>query len=305
MDRRAEQARVLALVKAATGHIEWHRVADTLEEVGSAGRVMRGEWTGYEPEDARLLHQLAAAITDSEVETFCDLITTQDALGSRLITVLDPEYPPNLHDIFNRPPFVWVRGELLDSDSRAVAVVGTRAASQLGLRAAASLASELVSHGVTVVSGLAEGIDTAAHRGALEAGGRTVAVLGTGINLVYPPSNTHLASQIVECGALLSQFWPSAPPTQFSFPMRNVVMSGMAIGTVVVEASATSGAKMQARLALEHGKHLFLMESLLKEQEWARRYSNRPGAVVVTSTDEILDVLEGHSQPQAEQLRLA
>src|SRR5690606_11165068 len=159
--------------------------------------------------------------------------------------------------IYNPPPFLFVRGSLSAADERSIAIVGTRRASAAGLEQARWLASSLAKEGVTVLSGLARGIDTAAHRAALDGGGRTVAGMGTGINRRYPAENSELADEIERQGALVSQFWPDAPPTRKSFPMRNVVMSGMALGTVVVEASSTSGAKMQARLALEHGKLVF------------------------------------------------
>jgi DNA processing protein len=166
------------------------------------------------------------------------------------------------------------------------------------------LATELAAQKVTVLSGLARGIDAAAHGSTIDAGGRTVAVMGTGIRKVYPKENEPLAERIVASGgALVSQFWPDAPPTKVSFPMRNVVTSGMAIGTVVIEASATSGAKMQARLALEHGKRLFLVEDLVMHEPWAKRYAERPGTTVVHSVSDILDVLAEMVRP-AEQLTL-
>jgi DNA processing protein len=210
-----------------------------------------------------------------------------------LITIADEAYPENLKLIFNRPPFIWVRGHLAARNLRAIAVVGTRQATPEGRAAAAGLARGLAQADVAVLSGLARGIDTAAHTAALDAGGATVAVIGTGILApVYPPENDQLARRIVENGgAIVSQFWPEAPPQKINFPRRNVVMSGMAAGTVVVEAGATSGAKMQARLALEHGKRLFLPESLVASQDWASRYATRPGVTVVRDLNDILDEL--------------
>ena len=147
--------------------------------------------------------------------------------------------------------------------------------------------------------------------------GRTVAVVGTGIQRTYPAANRvaaalipflehdaanrALADRIVTGGgAIVSQFWPDAPPAKWSFPMRNVTMSGMGVGTVVVEASSTSGAKMQARLALEHGKRLFLVESLVMHEEWAQRYAERPGATVVQSVDDVLAALDTDLRPVAQ-----
>jgi DNA processing protein len=172
----------------------------------------------------------------------------------RLVTVLDDSYPPTLRLIYNLPPFLFIRGAITDADLRSVAVVGTRKASVDGINRAGRMARLLVGEDVTVVSGLACGIDTAAHTAALEARGRIIAVIGTGINCYYPAENRALADQITKRGAVVSQFWPDSPPTAYTFPRRNVTMSGIAQGTVVIEASNTSGAKMQARIALEHDK---------------------------------------------------
>jgi DNA processing protein len=157
------------------------------------------------------------------------------------------------------------------------------------------MAHLLVDHGVTVVSGLARGIDTAAHTAALSAGGRTIAVIGTGINRCYPAENKDLVEDIVRRGAVVSQFWPDAPPATYTFPRRNVTMSGIAQGTVVIEASSTSGAKMQARIALEHGKKVFLIRSLTEQQEWARTYIEKRGAIAV---DDVTDVVAALAPPE-------
>lgn len=137
----------------------------------------------------------------------------------------------------------------------------------------------------------AEGIDGRAHETALGLGGRTVAVVGTGLRRTYPSAHADLARRVAESGTVISQFWPDAPPTKTSFPMRNIVMSGFALATVVIEASARSGARMQARLALEHGCRVFLHRSLL-EHGWARDHAERPGTAVVDSADEVVEHIE-------------
>jgi DNA processing protein len=290
-----EQAAVIALAKRARA--EWYLVAQLLEATGSALRVIRQDWTGFEPPE--LLPAVAdAAVPDDELAENEGMIAALAAEGISLVTVLDDAYPTNLRLVYNRPPFLFVRGRLTPGDERAVAVVGTRSASEEGRAQADRLARELAASQVTVLSGLAIGIDAAAHEAALDHGGRTVAVVGTGIRRVYPEEHADLAERIVaDGGALVSQFLPDAPPTRWSFPMRNVTMSGMAIGTVVVEASSTSGARMQARLALEHGKRLFLVDSLVMHEPWARRYAERPGATVVQSVDDVLSALETELQP--------
>jgi DNA processing protein len=283
-----EQAAVLALVRASAK--EWYRTAAVIADSGSAVRLLNGDVAPMSVEQRGYADQLVGRVGPDDVEQAHALIERVTAQGMRLITVLDEDYPLNLQLIYNRPPFIWVRGRLEPGNMRAVAVVGTRQASTEGRATAARLARELSGAGVTVISGLARGIDTAAHTATLDAGGRTVAVVGTGIlAATYPPENAELADRISERGAVVSQFWPDAPPRRTSFPLRNVVMSGLAAGTVVVEASATSGAKMQARLALEHGKQLFLPERLLDHQDWARRYADRTGVTVVHKLDDILN----------------
>jgi DNA processing protein len=282
-----EQAAVLALVSAAGR--EWHRVASIIEEEGSALRILQGETRKLGPADPDLAAWGTDWVARADISRYEDLIRSAHAKSIEVLTVLDSEYPINLRQVFNRPPFLMSRGHLNSDDRRAVAIVGTRKASRPGLDQARRLARDLSDRGITVLSGLALGIDTAAHMGALDGGGRTIAVLGTGIERIYPPENTALAESILSHGALVSQFWPSAPPTRYSFPMRNVVMSGLAIGTVVIEASSRSGAKMQARLALEHGKRLFLVESLVMQEEWAKRYAKHPGTTVVRSVDDVTE----------------
>ena len=215
-------------------------------------------------------------------------LAAADTAGARLVTVLDEGYPANLRLIPNLPPFLFCRGEFRDDDARSVAVVGTRQPTGTGISRAAHMSRLLAERGVTVISGLARGIDAAAHRAALEAGARTIAVLGTGITRCYPAENRDLAEEITASGVLVSQFWPTRPPGRDTFPRRNVVTSGISQGTVVIEASSTSGAKMQARLALEHGKKVFLLRSLVTIQPWARTYVEDRGAIEVAEVDEVI-----------------
>lgn len=303
---RDEQSAVLALVGAAGSEWPWHRIADAIADVGSAIKIIDGDWSGFEDEDASLLHVMAeSAHAKESLDKYGALIEEEEADGSHLITVLDSDYPVNLREVYNRPPFLFVRGQLTPADDRAIAVVGTRQATDEGLDQASRLADGLAREGVTVLSGMALGIDTAAHRAALDAGGRTVAVMGTGIRLRYPKQNTDLADRIEEHGALVSQFWPDQPPAGFRFPMRNIVTSGMSLGTVVIEASSTSGAKSQARHALEHGKRVFLIQSLVLREQWAQDYVEKRGAIPIDSVEDILAELVALSRAdEAEQLRL-
>lgn len=294
-----EQVAVLTLTEAAAG--PWYDVSDLVEQTGSAVAVAEGRGTFLEARDRDLARELASRVKVDMFDRWrqvLELALFDDQ--TQLVTVLDEGYPANLRRIYNRPPFLFVRGALTKTDDRSVAIVGTRAATEPGIAEAGRLATALAQRGVTVMSGLAAGIDTAAHTAALAAGGRTVAVMGTGIDKVYPAENRGLAARIPEDGALVSQFWPGSPPRRQNFPLRNVVTSGIAVGTVVIEASATSGAKMQARLALEHGKSLFLLEELVMHEEWARRYARRRGALVVRSVDDVLDVLDAQREDVVE-----
>lgn len=240
---------------------------------------------------SRQLDLFAERAVDPDLTPVEREIADWEGDGMRFVTLLDPDYPGQLLTIHQRPPFLTWQGTPDARDARGVAIVGTRQASSEGRKRAEALAAGLARRGITVVSGLAAGIDSAAHTGALGAGGRTVAVIGTGLRRTYPRENAELQRRIATDGMVLSQFLPDAPPTKTSFPMRNAVMSGYAAATVVVEANWTSGARMQARLALEHGRRVFLLDSLL-ELDWARDYAKRSGASVVRDLDELVAQLE-------------
>lgn len=274
MTSRDESAALIALLRSASG--SWRRVVEDVDEAGSAAAVVsRGD------------RQLFPSSTDQSLDEIASEIEAWEAEGLHLVTLLDPDYPENLRGVYDRPPFVFVRGELRPEDAEGVAVVGTRAATTAGRALARAVTRELVSAGFTVLSGLALGIDGEAHRAVLEHGGRTVAVVGSGLRRAYPAAHAGLQERIAREGALVSQFWPDAPPTKRSFPMRNAVMSGMALGTVVIEASQTSGARMQARLALEHGRPVLLPASLVAQHKWAADYAARPGIHVFDQPTEV------------------
>jgi len=168
----------------------------------------------------------------------------------------DDEYPAQLLQLPGMPSSFYVRGTLARDDALSVAVVGSRLATEYGREVAEEIAAGLAARGVTIVSGLARGIDTAAHRGALRAGGRTIAVLGSGVDVIYPVENRALAGRIEASGALISEFEPGMPPLAYHFPLRNRVIAGLALGVVVVEASERSGALITARFAAEFGREV-------------------------------------------------
>jgi len=284
MTPRNETAALVVLLRS--GGRPWQAYAELVEDAGSALAVLEREQTTNGGQASLFAEQHRPLVEAAGAE-----IAAWEASGMRLLTVLDPDYPDNLRVVHDRPPLIFVAGALQPGDARSVAVVGARQASEQGAQRARAIAEHLVEHGYTVVSGLAAGIDTAAHTAALARAGRTVAVIGTGLGRSYPPENVALQLRVAAEGAVVSQFWPHAPPSRRSFPMRNAVMSGLTLATVVVEASQTSGSRMQARLALAHGRPVFMPRSLLS-QAWARELSARPGTHVVSSPSEITAAVE-------------
>jgi len=184
-------------------------------------------------------------------------LAAAERCGARVVTFWDEEYPERLKGISDPPALLYVRGENSPLYQYAVAVVGTRTPSEHGRRMAVRIARELATTGVTVVSGMAMGIDSLAHEGALSAGGRTIAVLGSGVDVVYPPSNRQLYERIIAQGAVFTEYPPGTGPDRHHFPQRNRIISGLSLGTVIVEAGAKSGALITAKLALEQGRELF------------------------------------------------
>ena len=183
-------------------------------------------------------------------------IETVAPAAMRLVPSTSDDFPRALRDVAGMPPALYVRGEIRDGDALAVAVVGARLATPYGVEMAERLAGDLARRGVTIVSGLARGIDTAAHRGALRAGGRTIAVLGCGVDVTYPRENARLAAEVAERGALVSEFPPGTPPLAPNFPRRNRVIAGLALGVVVVEAAARSGSAITAGWAADLGREV-------------------------------------------------
>lgn len=272
-----EQAALVAWLRRPG--ISWAAVAELLEAHGSVEEAAAA---------ASPVQETLFGVTqpDGVRDAAADLARWGRA-GIRMVSVLDcPEYPSNLRMVYQRPPVLFLRGTADPRDTTSVAVVGTRQATRRGLDQAGELAAGLAALGVPVISGLAAGIDTVAHKAVLAAGGRTVAVIGTGIARAYPPQNAGLQDEIASRGLVISQFLPGSPPAKRSFPRRNAVMSGYALATVVIEAPYRSGARMQARVALGHGRHVYLMRSLL-QHDWARDYATRPGVTVVDNADDV------------------
>ncbi len=207
----------------------------------------------------------------------------------------DDRYPWLVSEIPDPPAVLWVRGQIAALSQPAVAIVGSRAASPYGLEAAERLAGGLARYGLTVVSGLARGVDSAAHRGALAGGGRTVAVLGSGADVIYPPEHRTLFHEIVRDGALVTELAPGTPPKAFHFPQRNRIISGLSIAVVVVEAAERSGSLITAECALDQGREVMALPgSVLNGRNGGSHRLLKDGAMLVESADDVVAALPRH-----------
>jgi DNA processing protein len=211
-------------------------------------------------------------------------------LGGTIVTFEDDAYPKRLKDIYDPPPLLYMRGKLKEEDELAVSIVGSRKTSPYGRWITEKVSQELARHGVTIVSGMARGIDSFAHWGAISVGGRTIAVLGCGVDVIYPSENRNLFGKIIEHGAVLSEFPIGSPPEGGHFPRRNRIISGLSIGVVVVQASAESGSLITAGYALEQGREVFAVPGNVGAE--GSRGTNqliKEGAKLVESSEDILE----------------
>ncbi len=291
-------------------HVGPVRVRQLLEHFGDAPAILRAsrpqllQVRGIGEDTAE-----AIANWEKTVDLSAELKRIAE-FGCHIVAQADAEYPELLRQIYDPPTVLYVKGELGAKDKNSVAMVGSRMTTHYGVETARKLAYQLAYLGVTVVSGGARGIDTAAHQGALGAKGRTIAILGTGINLVTPPENAKLFEQIAANGALITQFPFNRPADKQSFPIRNRIVAGMTLGTVVVEANLTSGALITANFATEYGRQVFAVpgrvdsprskgchdlikkgaklcesaEDILSEFEYLFPPSNRPPSPSTTGT---------------------
>lgn len=208
----------------------------------------------------------------------------------KILNITDDEYPEMLKYIYDPPIVLYVSGSI--PKSNCIAIVGSRKASGYGIETATKMAFNLSLSDITIVSGMARGIDTAAHSGALEAGGKTVAVLGCGLDIVYPPENRRLMKRIEESGAVISEYPPGSPPSTMHFPSRNRVISGMSLGTLVVEAGMKSGSLITANCALEQGREVFAVPGNINNfNSMGTNRLIKDGAKIILNTDDIIDEL--------------
>jgi len=240
------------------------------------------------PDEDGLLPYLCAELDHGRVETWEKRLDALVADGAGApVLAGDPDYPPLLADCWDRPPVLFVRGRQPDG-LPTLAVVGSRQAEPATLASAGTVAALAAAAGVSVVSGLAAGVDTAAHTAALDAGGHTVAVLGTGIRRIFPEQNTALAEDIAASGALLSQFAPSAPRTATSFLRRNSVIAGLARTNLVMDGQERSGSRHQAEQAVRYGRTVLLWAPTLAAQTWSREMVANGSATFVDSPEAVL-----------------
>ncbi len=216
-----------------------------------------------------------------------------DEAGISIITLKNPGYPPLLANIHNPPPLLYVKGSLKDLNCRGLGIVGSRAATGYGKRIAGKMAEALTREGFTIISGLALGIDTEAHCGALQGGGKTIAVLGCGLDMLYPPENKRLHQQIITSGAIVSEYPLGTKPDGFRFPARNRIISGLSLGVVVVEAAQKSGSLITAKHALEQGREVFAVPGQVDSFKSTGTHSLlQQGAKLVQNISDITEELE-------------
>ena len=265
---------------------------DRLPRVGLTARLLF--------DDPELLELAAPLIEQARI-----VRRRADEAGIRALAWNDPEFPSLLAAISDCPPVLWYRGNLAALRTPMVAIVGSRAATSVAIDTAARLAADLAARGITVVSGLARGVDSAAHRGALTRG-RTIAVLGSGVDYIYPPEHKPLAAQITEAGLVVSEYAPGVAPLPHHFPLRNRVISGLSLAVVVIEASEKSGSLITAGCALEQGREVMAVPgNVLSGRNRGGHALLKDGAKIVETADDIVEGLawdrpvEAESSPSA------
>jgi len=295
-DPTSENVALLMLLRTAPRGVLWSDISAQVRFDGSAVRVLmqvQQATVGLFPDPT----------ADAALVTARDDLAAWQSAGFHLITVLSPEYPVQLAGVFDCPPFIFTEGTVIPAD-RGISVVGSRKCSPKGERMARDAARLLADRGLTVIAGLAEGIDTAAHQEALALGARTVAVIGTGITKHYPSSNRALQDEIARKGLVISQFYPDQPPTKTTFPMRNATMSGYGLATIIVEAGENSGSRIQAREAADHGRPVILSSEVATTTSWGAAMANAdsPWVYVASSGNELADAVDEVTQNVSESM---
>ncbi|OTA27332.1 hypothetical protein B9G54_01915 [Alloscardovia macacae] len=302
-----EDAALLALLRIKNTEQTWASIAGDVLLEKSASRLLAHtldpsiplqEVELYSPgyiQEGLFLDEDSQREIEREYDKACSDLRKWADQGLDFVSILSDRYPQQLASVHDAPPFLFASGILYPQD-RGVSVVGSRQCTPAAAAFARDVTHMLVAQNLSVIAGLAEGIDAVAHRTALDDGGRTVACIGTGINLVYPPSHRDLQNEIEQKGLVLSQFYPDTEPTKQTFPLRNAVMSGYGIASIIVEASEYSGTRSQARQAQEQGRPIILHESVVEGTQWAKKYVQNgvpaPGVFVVRTVQDVEECLE-------------
>jgi DNA processing protein len=289
---KADLRRNYWLALALTPGLGPVRARKLVDRFGSADEVFQASLTELEGAGLRAESAQAIALGKSIEASEEELIRATSA-GAQIVTLDDPAYPVQLKNIFDPPVVLYVRGDIDLLSETGVAVVGTRHPTPYGIGMAQRLASDLASHGIVIISGMARGVDTLAHKGALEGKGRTVAVWGTGIDVCYPRENKKLTEQILENGgAIVSEFAIGTFAAPQNFPIRNRIISGLAIGVLVVEAGEYSGTRITARNALEQSRDVYAVPgNVTNKQSWGPNTLIKQGAKLIATWEDVWEEL--------------
>ncbi len=283
------------------GPVKMRRLVDHFGDLERAWRASARD-LAQSGLDRRALENVVAARGLIQLDAELDKVAKA---GVQVLTWADTTYPRLLQSIPNPPPVLYLKGELLPDDEWALAVVGTRRATQYGREVTRELVTELVRNRITIVSGLARGIDGEAHRAALDAGGRTLAVLGSGVDVIYPPEHEKLAAEIAQHGAVISEYPLGTKPDAVNFPPRNRIISGLSLGTLITEGDENTGARITIEFALEQGRETFAVPGNLfhRESRGANKVIQRGEAKLVTRALDILEELNLTMVSQQQEVR--
>ena len=271
------------------GAVRFQRILERFGDAESAWRATPADLAGAGL-SLKMIERLVAVREKVDLSLIWDQLHSK---GIQVLTWMDDAYPQRLKEIEQPPPVLYIRGELSPEDTWAVAIVGTRRVTPYGRQITEEISNHLAVNGVTIVSGLARGVDAIAHNAAVRAGGRTLAVLGSGVDRIYPPENRALAEKIMEHGAVLSDYVPGTPPESSNFPPRNRIISGLSMAVVVIEAGETSGALITAEFAAEQGREIFAVPgNILAPQSKGTNKLIQRGALPLLSASDIMQALD-------------
>jgi DNA processing protein len=288
----ASQQAIYWLALALTQGLGPTRIKKLIEHYGTAERVFQASLTELEATGMRAVSAQSIATGKSLELAQQECVKAAEA-GAKIISLSDPEYPSRLKEIYDPPIVLFVKGSVEVLAQPGIAMVGTRHPTPYGSGMAERLSTDLAARGLVIISGLARGIDTASHRGAIAAKGKTLAVLGTGIDVMYPKENTRLTEQIVALGgALITEFAAGTPPTPQNFPIRNRIISGMSVGVLVVEAAEYSGTRITSRCALEQNRDVYAVPgNVTNKSSWGPNTLIKQGAKLVATWEDVWEEL--------------